>query len=121
MVVRTLKAGDYIKFSESEWCPPLGGSTRRITSIVHDNVFIEGDDVPITFPATGIERAKLSVFVSNDFDGPYPVGTAAVIFAPDAEVASRMLTEYLQEKGLDTDFTLREVTEGLHILNNGEY
>ena len=42
----------------------------------------------------------MNVFTFTNFDGHYPVGTAAVVVAQDLIVAKRLLDEQLVESGL---------------------
>ncbi len=42
----------------------------------------------------------MNVFTFTNFDGHYPVGTAAVVVAQDLIVAKRLLDEQLAESGL---------------------
>lgn len=51
----------------------------------------------------------MRVFVSNDFHGVWPVGTAAVVVAKDYDHAAKVLAEKLAEQGLRFDGTLQEV------------
>lgn len=69
---------------------------------------------------------KNRVYVSIDFPGVNPVGTAAVIVARTRQEAEELLREQLEERGLDgtAKFTLRLLnTDGPHalILRDGEY
>lgn len=52
----------------------------------------------------------MRIFVSNDFHGVWPVGTAAVVVAEDFDHAVKLLTEKLAETGLRFDGTLQEVS-----------
>lgn len=66
----------------------------------------------------------MKVFCSNDFTGMWPVGTAAIVVAPDYEIAVALITAELKSGGLKWDGTLKEVqTQNTQviILNNGDY
>ncbi len=67
----------------------------------------------------------MKVFVSTDFKGHYPVGTAAIIVAKDKRSARNLLKAALEEDGLPTDdFSLREIDvtqPRAEILNDGDY
>lgn len=67
----------------------------------------------------------MKVFYSNDFKGHWPVGTAAVVVAPDVATAHETLAEKLRSQGLPGDkFTILEVhldEPEVFILCNGEY
>lgn len=66
----------------------------------------------------------MRVFVSTDFRGHYPVGTAAVIIANDKGEASDLLSKAMHEVGLDSDFTLDELDLSKPtaiILRDGDY
>ena len=74
----------------------------------------------MTAPLTSEQR----VFVSNDFLGFWPVGTAAVIVAANEDDARRYLNNALTARGLDPNQggTLRElVNYGAEILCDGNY
>lgn len=51
----------------------------------------------------------MRVFISADFTGHWPVGSAAVVIAESAEQARALLTEELRQHGLKFDGTLDEV------------
>jgi hypothetical protein len=65
------------------------------------------------------------VFTCNDFEGFYPVGTAAVVVANNEEEAKKMLIDELDKRGLpQTDPTLTFVhtlSPSVHILCDGNY
>lgn len=68
----------------------------------------------------------MKVFVCSDFQGHWPVGTAAVVVAADIEEASLRLQAKLEEIGLtqDASFTLEEISTKVaevYILRDGEY
>jgi hypothetical protein len=63
------------------------------------------------------------IFVSTDFTGHWPVGTAAVVRAPDEEVAVAILCEKLREQGLPQDKapTVQRFEGEVAILQDGNY
>ena len=65
------------------------------------------------------------VFMCNDFEGHYPVGTAAVVVARTHAEAKQMLIDALDKQGLpQTDPTLVPVDTlypSVHILCDGNY
>lgn len=66
----------------------------------------------------------MKVFCSNDFTGHWPVGTAAIVVAPDYELAVTLITDELKRAGLKWDGNLREVqTQNTQviILRDGDY
>lgn len=68
----------------------------------------------------------MNVYTNNRFTGFYPVGTAAVIVAPDAATAAAMLTKELTARFLpgavEADMVLVHTeTPGVTILNDGDY
>jgi hypothetical protein len=66
----------------------------------------------------------VKVFVSSDFTGHYPVGSAAVVVAANEDEARALLTAELAKEGLVFDGTLKAMkTNAPHalILCNGEY
>jgi hypothetical protein len=69
----------------------------------------------------------MRVFTSDDFAGHWPVGTAAVVVAPDEAAARVLLLAELATHGLADQprgFTLREldtVVPAAVVLNNGDY
>jgi len=72
--------------------------------------------------------SNLRVFVSNDFTGHYPVGSAAVIVAADEDEALDRLVSALESKGLPQTQpgrpTVREINlteESVEILVDGDY
>jgi hypothetical protein len=78
--------------------------------------------------------AKLKVFVSTDFPGLHPVGTAAVVICPSEEAANRALYNMLiASRLIDLSeewkpdhkyFSLREIptdVSSINILRDGNY
>lgn len=66
----------------------------------------------------------MKVFISKDFTGHWPVGTAAVILAEDDVQAKFYLRQDLKARGLgeQTVFTVQEISgPGAHILCDGNY
>jgi hypothetical protein len=69
----------------------------------------------------------MKVFSCEGFKGHWPVGTAAVIVAPDKTTAMSMLLEALKAEGLEEqpfEIKLKEVDtqrRSVDILCNGEY
>jgi len=66
----------------------------------------------------------MKVFYSNDFTGIWPVGTSAVVVAPDEENANRMLSDELGRIGMRFDGTLVEIDVGKQhaiVLQDGNY
>lgn len=68
----------------------------------------------------------MKIFVSNDFTGHWPVGTAAVVVARTRKKALSLIKKECKKEGLVFDGTLNELLidkaqEQAIILNNGEY
>lgn len=67
----------------------------------------------------------MKVFYSNDFTGKWPVPTAAIVIAPDEEIAKLQLARELLVMGLPgKNFTVTEVDvtkPAVLILSDGEY
>lgn len=69
----------------------------------------------------------MKVFTNNEFEGHYPVGRAAVVIAPDAETAARLLEKELAAIGLEQQIDvskMKQVSQGkpsVHILHDGNY
>lgn len=69
----------------------------------------------------------MNVYTCTDFSGHWPVGTAAVIVAPDIKAARAKLHEALKANGLVQDVatcTLRKLDTtqaDCIILNDGDY
>lgn len=42
----------------------------------------------------------MKIWINNQFEGNYPVGTAAVVIAADADKAAMMLNDDLEARGL---------------------
>ncbi len=68
----------------------------------------------------------MRVFYSSDFRGYWPVGTAAVIVARNADEAHTLLLSKLIGMGLgaDQNFTLAELktdSTNVVVLNDGDY
>ena len=66
----------------------------------------------------------MKVYCSNDFTGFWPVGTAAIVVAPDFETAALLIEKELGTRHLKWGGTLKEVqTENAQviILNDGVY
>jgi hypothetical protein len=56
---------------------------------------------------------RMKVFYSTDFEGFYPVGTAAIVIASNEEEARTLLDAEIKKHGLpDTDYTLHKVSKG---------
>jgi hypothetical protein len=69
-------------------------------------------------------------FLVTGFDGHYPVGTAAIVYAQGREEAKQSLLAELREQGLGKDdpdgWTLEPLTPPplrphVHIILNGDY
>lgn len=67
----------------------------------------------------------MKIFISDDFDGHWPVGTAAVVVAKNKISARKVLNKELVDCGLKrSEFTLSEVNskkEQAVIINDGQY
>ena len=69
----------------------------------------------------------MKIFTCNDFDGFYPVGTAAVIIAETEDKAREMMTEALKQRqlgGTNPQFTLKRLAgnkPNVLILCDGNY
>jgi len=66
----------------------------------------------------------MKIWCSKDFTGHQPVGTAAIVVAPDYNQAIALIIAELKTAGLKWDGTLKEVQlENPHviILNDGDY
>lgn len=69
----------------------------------------------------------MSVFTCDDFEGHYPVGSAAIIIAANELVAKQMLLDHLSEIGLPQrapeKITVRllDIRPGVTILVDGNY
>lgn len=69
----------------------------------------------------------MNVYTCTDFSGHWPVGTAAVIVAPNIKMARDKLHEVLKANGLAQDVatcTLHKLSltqAGCVILNDGDY
>lgn len=68
----------------------------------------------------------MKIWTNNRFEGHYPVGTAAVVIAEDAESAAEYLTPLLVEQGLPaaiaSDMEQMPFIDGqVSILANGDY
>ena len=66
----------------------------------------------------------MRVWTSSDFFGHYPVGSAAVVVAPDEATALRLLSEELTSRGLRSSGTLVELdlsTPKAVVLVDGDY
>jgi hypothetical protein len=63
------------------------------------------------------------VFVSTDFPGYWPVGSAAVILAANEIDARLYLANELERRGLKAEFSLRDITDflGAEVLCDGNY
>ncbi len=73
---------------------------------------------------------KMKMFSCTNFEGLYPVGTAAVVVAPDEEAARQMLESELKKRGHTgrqgdgSPITLREINAKIPevlILCDGNY
>jgi hypothetical protein len=65
----------------------------------------------------------MKVFYSNDFEGMWPVGTAAVVVAEDEQDAKLLLGAEIKWTN-NRDFTVQELDLSERkavILNNGDY
>ena len=69
---------------------------------------------------------RLKIYKCLDFEGHWPVGTAAVVIAPDKETARKLLSDDLKKQGL----TLKDSDEfheiphdkaASYVLHNGDY
>jgi hypothetical protein len=58
-----------------------------------------------------IKGAPLKLWYCTDFKGFWPVGTAALAIAGDAEEAARLINEQLSARGLQADVTSESVNE----------
>jgi hypothetical protein len=74
-----------------------------------------------------VDRVNKKVFVCTGFTGYYPVGTAAVVMAENAEQAAKMLGDELKriklkqpKPGILPD-AMQEFTDGVEILCDGNY
>lgn len=85
--------------------------------------------MPPSEPSSKSERGLIG-FVVTEFQGHYPVGTAAIVYAYDREHAKRVLRETLLEQGLGRDnpdeWTLEPVTPApasprARVILNGDY
>ena len=68
----------------------------------------------------------MHVYTCTDFTGHWPVGTAAVIVAPDLDTAYALMARELKARFMKQDdvYTLQEVNldvPGVDILRDGEY
>jgi hypothetical protein len=69
----------------------------------------------------------MKVWTNNTFVGHWPVGTSAVVVAPDAETAARLLGAALAEEGLEQTInpaTMIELpldTVFVRVLQTGDY
>lgn len=69
----------------------------------------------------------MRVFVSTDFEGHWPVGTSAIVVAPNKNSAVSLLSKAIRAAGLPGDpkqFTVREIkldTAKAEVLQDGNY
>lgn len=72
----------------------------------------------------------LTAFLVTHFEGHYPVGTAAIVYAHDREQAKRLLRDELRKQYLGRDnpdeWTLEPLTPGptdphARVVLNGDY
>ena len=69
----------------------------------------------------------MKIYTNTQFDGAYPVGTAAVIIAESPEAAARLLNGELESIGLSPSAKAKDMTHinsrraAAHILCDGEY
>jgi len=67
----------------------------------------------------------MKIYYSTDFEGHWPVGTAAVVVAETEERARDLFDQELEAQGLkDDDYTLQQIdpeVEVVHILGDGDY
>lgn len=69
----------------------------------------------------------MNVYTSKGFEGHYPVGTAAVVVAKNAEIAAAILQDALRREGLDQSINSEDMKELetenslVVILNDGNY
>lgn len=81
----------------------------------------------MTRPNLLMQKPPLRVWTVKDFKGHWPVGTAAVVVAPDVFTAQKYLNKALEADGLAgsvNEYTLVELDLSkcsALILNNGEY
>lgn len=70
---------------------------------------------------------ELKVFTNTEFEGMYPVGTAAVIIAKDKHDAARLLSDQLSDAGMESNVGIEHMIEvnisesKAIILCNGDY
>ena len=67
----------------------------------------------------------MRVWTSTDFEGVWPVGTAALVVAATEEEARETLSLAIKKEGLPkSEFTLQEIElseRAAYVLNNGDY
>lgn len=70
---------------------------------------------------------RVNIYINRTFTGHYPVGTSAVVVAPNNVVAAEMLEEELKNHGLSQKIDPKEMERlstyrlSVVILNNGNY
>lgn len=70
---------------------------------------------------------KIKIWTNTEFDGYFPVGTAAVVIAEDAASAADMLNFILRNSGLEGDAETKDMVEfdlvigNVSILCDGNY
>lgn len=69
----------------------------------------------------------MNVYITTNFTGHWPVGTAAVVIAKDKGHARRQLAPELERRGLEQDMSKIEFEKldtneyGAHVLLDGNY
>jgi hypothetical protein len=69
----------------------------------------------------------MKVFTNTEFSGHWPVGTAAVVVAADADAAAFLLEKQLAKQGLSQKIKATEMveidltTQGVTVLRDGDY
>ena len=82
---------------------------------------------PGSIPGRPTRKEIVMIYTNNKFTGHWPVGTAAIVVAPDSEQAARLLERKLDEIGLAQDVKADDMEEfKLHdgmvkILLDGDY
>lgn len=64
------------------------------------------------------------IYTNTTFTGHYPVGTAAIVQAPNRKAAAKLLEKELKGSGLEQEILPESMTlfkGGCVILNNGDY
>ena len=69
----------------------------------------------------------MNVYTCNEFEGHWPVGTAAIVVANDKRQAVRLLKAELKKSGLEQEISAKKlhlvstVTPTVIVLRDGEY